>query len=151
MSNDPIQSLKKLNQRQQDTAEMLWGDGRLRDSLPDEQATQLLDWAVRYVKSELVLTVDLPDADAEGYTDTLVTAVRRLLIHINYLTTHLPTLDDSEAETEVNHFLTSLHDLTGRDVFAAQFDLLGSQRQTRPKTEIFQRIMDILTAEPEEE
>lgn len=151
MTIDPIQNFEKLKQRQQDAAEMLWGDGRLRDSLPDEQAGQLLDWAVRYVKSELVLTVDLPDEAAEGYTDALVTAVRRLLIHINYLTTHLPTLDDSEAETEVNHFLTNLHDLTGRDVFAAQFDLLGSERQTWPQTEIFQRIIDILTAEPEEE
>lgn len=130
---------------------MLWGDGRLRDSLPDEQASKLLDWAVRYVKSELIHTVDLPDEDAEGYADALVTAVRRRLIHINYLISHLPTLDDSEAEAEVIQFLTSLHELTGRDVFVAQFDLLGSERQTWPQTEIFQRIMDILTAEPEEE
>ena len=149
--DDPIQALKKLNQRQQDAAELLWGDGRLRDSLPDEQASQLLDWVVRYVKSDLVFTVDLPDEDAEDYTDALVTAVRRLLIHINHLIAHLPTLDDKEAEAQVNQFLTSLHELTGRDVFIAQFDLLGSERPTWPKTEIFQRIIDILTAEPEEE
>ena len=149
--DDPIQALKKLNQRQQDAAELLWGDGRLRDSLPDEQASQLLDWAVRYVKSELIFTVDLPDEDAEGYVDALVTAVRRLLIHINHLIAHLPTLNDSEAETQVNQFLTSLHELTGRNVFITQFDLLAPERQTWPKTDIFQRITDILTAEPEEE
>lgn len=149
--DDPIQALKKLNQRQQDAAEMLWGDGRLRDSLSDEQASQLLDWAVRYVKSELILTVDLPDEDAEGYWDALVTAVRRLLIHINYLITHLPTLDKLEAEAQVIQFLTRLHELTGRDVFIAQFDLLAPERHTWPQTEIFQRIMDTVTAKPEEE
>jgi hypothetical protein len=106
---------------------------------------------VRYVKSELVPTVDLPEEDAEGYTDALITAVRRLLIQINQLVADLPTLDETEAEAQVNQFLTGVHELTGRDVFIAQFDLLTPQRQTWSQTEIFQRIMDILTAESEEE
>jgi hypothetical protein len=151
MNTDPIQALKKLNQRQQDAAEMLWGDGRLRDSLPDEQASQLLDWAVRYVKSELVHTVDLPDEDAEGYADALVTAVRRLLIQINQLIAYLPTLDETEAETQVNQFLSRLHELTGRDVFISSFDLLAANRQSWDNIQVFQQIMDILATEPEEE
>jgi uncharacterized membrane protein YccC len=151
MSNDPIRSLKKLRQRQQDAAEMLWGDGRLRESLPDEQASQLLDWALRYVKSELNITVDLPDEDAEGYMDALVTAVRRLLSQINHLVANLATLDDSEAELETMQFLDRLHQSTGRSVLGYQFELLLPERQTWSKSDIFQRIMDILTTEPEEE
>lgn len=149
--DDPIQALKKVKQRQQDAAEMLWGDGRLRDSLPDEQATQLLDWAVRYVKSELNVTVDLPDEDAEAYLDALVTAVRRLLIHLNYLIPNLPRLDDPEAAIEVNQFLTQLHELTSQDVAMAQFDLLGPDRPTWNEARVSQQIIDILTSEPEEE
>ena len=149
--DDQIQALKKLNRRQQDAAELLWGDGRLRESLPDEQATQLLDWAVRYVKSELNATVDLPDEDAEGYADALVTAVRRLLIQINQLITDLPTLDETEAETQVNQFLNRWHELTGQDVFISSFDLLAPGRRNWDKTQVFQQIMDILTMEPEEE
>ena len=148
---DPIQALKNLKRRQQDAAEMLWGDGRLRDSLPDEQASQLLHWAVRYVKSELNVTVDLPDEDAEGYLDALVTAVRRLLIQVNYLVPNLPQLDDTQAAIEVDQFLNRLHELTGREIFMARFDLLAPQRQTWTKVELFQQIMDIITTEPEEE
>lgn len=130
---------------------MLWGDGRLRESLPDEQANQLLDWAVRYVKSELNITVDLPDEDAEGYMDALVTAVRRLLIQINHLVANLATLDDSEAELETMQFLDRLHQSTGRSVLGHHFELLLPERQTWSKSDIFQRIMDILSTEPEEE
>jgi hypothetical protein len=148
---DPIQALKNLTRRQQDAAEMLWGDGRLRDSLPDEQASQLLDWAVRYVKSELTITVDLTDEDAEGYLDALVTAVRRFLIHLNYLIPNLPRLDETETAIKVNHFLTSLHELTGRDMSRAQFDLSGPKRQSWNEIQTFQQIMNILTSEPEEE
>jgi hypothetical protein len=151
MKVDPIQNLEKLKQRQQDAAEMLWGDGRLRGSLPDEQASQLLDWAARFTNAELNFTLDWPDDEAEKYADVLVTAVRRLLIHINQLTDDLASLDKTEAETQVTQFLNSLHELTGQDVFTAQFDLLVPDRQSWDKTQTFQRIMDILTAEPEEE
>ncbi|MEJ2747404.1 MAG: hypothetical protein P8183_05790 [Anaerolineae bacterium] len=151
MNIDPIQTLKKLKQRQQDAVEMLWGDSRLRKSLPDEQASQLLDWAVRYVKSELNFTVDLPDEAADDYADGLITAVRRLLIQINRLVSNLANLDENEAEAQVQQFLDSLHELTGQDVSAAQFDLLVPDRQSWDKSQIFQRIMTILTTEPEEE
>ncbi len=148
---DPIQSLKRLKQRQQDAAEMLWGDGRLRESLADEQAAQLLDWAVRFVKAELVFTVDLADEATEAYFDSLVTAVRHLLRQINYLTANLAGLDDSEAEIDVKEFLDGLHLLTGRSVFDDQIELLLAGRQTWTNNDIFQRIMNILTLEPEEE
>lgn len=151
MTNDPIQAFKKLKRRQADAAEMLWGDGRLRDSLSDKQATQLLDWAVRYVKSGLNFTVDWPDDEADGFADTLVTAVRRLLIQINQLVPTLASLDESEAEAQVAQFRNSLHELTGQDVLMLPFDLLASDRRSWDTTQTFQRIMDILTAEPEEE
>lgn len=151
MTDDPIQSLKRLKQRQQFAAEMLWGDGRLRESLPDEQAAQLLDWAVRYVKSELNITADWPDEEANEYADGLITAVRRLLIQINHLAAHLPGLDEAEAEEQVSQFLNRLHELTGRDVFPEQFDLLAPDRQNWNQAQVIQRIMNLLTAEPEEE
>ncbi|MCB9419568.1 MAG: hypothetical protein H6667_07180 [Ardenticatenaceae bacterium] len=148
---DPIESLKRLKQRQADAAEMLWGDGRLRDSLPDKQATQLLDWAVRYVKSELNFTVDWPEDETDGFADALVTAVRRLLIQINQIVPTLASLDETEAETQVAQFRSSLHELTGQDVLMLPFDLLAPDRQSWDTTQTFQQIMDILTAEPEEE
>jgi hypothetical protein len=149
--DDPIQDLKKLQRRQRDAAEMLWGDGRLRESLPDEQAEALLDWAVRFVKSRLNVTVEMPDKAAEEYFDALITAVRRLLIQMNQLVVDLPKLDEAEANTQVNRFLNCLDELTGRDTTEARFDFLGPERQTWQKADIFQRIMDILTAESEEE
>lgn len=149
--NDPIQDLKQLKRRQRDAAERLWADGRLRDALSDEPAEKLLDWVVRYVKSELNVTVDMPDEEAQGYADELVTAVRRLLIHINQLVADLPQLDEAEAAAQVDQFLLRWHELTGQDVAGVRFDLLSPDRQTWQKMEIFQRIMAILTAEPEEE
>lgn len=149
--DDSIQDLKKLKQRQRSAAEMLWGDSRLRESLPDEQAEPLLDWAVRFVKSKLNVTVEMPEKAVEEYIDALITAVRRLLIQINQLVVELPQLDEAEANTQIDRFLISLDELTGRDTTAARFDLLGPERQTWQKTDIFQRIMDILTADSEEE
>lgn len=149
--NDPIRDLKKLQQQQQYAAEMLWGDSRLRESLPDKQAELLLNWAVRFTKSRLNVTVEMPDQAAEEYGDALITAVRRLLIQINQLVVELPELDEAKANERVNRFLISLDELTGQEAMDARFDFLGPERQTWQKADIFQRIMDILTAESEEE
>ncbi len=147
--DDEIRTLKQLRRRQRVAVEQITTDSRLRDGLTDEQATVLLDWALRQVEEGSYATAVMPDDEAEPYMDELVTAVSRTTRRANRLIAHLSQLDEGEAAYQVDQFLTNLGALTAVPA-TARAKLLSPERKLWDKTAVFHTITRILQHEEEE-
>lgn len=149
MTTDPVQTLKQLRRRQRDAAERLLADSRLRAALTDEQAGQLLDWALDFVHDRLIVTADMPEAEADIFADGLVTAVRRTMRRFNQLVTDLAGLSQEEASEQVDLFLADLGQLIDVPP-GARAELLVDGRSRWDEAAVFQQLMGMITNEEEE-
>ena len=149
---DEIQALKQLQRRQRDAAERLLSDSGLREALTDAQAGRLLHWSLDYVNAAAIKTVNMSPAAADTYMDDLVTAVRRALRSVNRLVGELAALDDDQAVHQVRRCLANLYHLTGRAPPSNQVDpLLAPDRPNWNREQIFQRLMQLIEPDQEEE
>lgn len=148
---DELDIEQKLKQRRRAAVDVLLESSHLRDALTDTQAQELLDWAIARIDDMVAETAVLPDDQAEVWLEEQRTALFGILKGINRLTPKLATLDQEEAEYQMENLLTNLQQINGSvNTFLAQ-SLLLSPRDQLDVHETFCRLMDIVTQQDEEE
>jgi hypothetical protein len=101
----------EVRRRHQMAAERLLENSSLRDALTDEQAQQLLDWALAQVRQTAVRTANLPDNDAEPVLDETTTAVSQVMKQINRLVDGAGAIDEREFEDRCRQLATAVQQI----------------------------------------
>ena len=88
-----------IRRRARSAAESILDNSALRSALDDAQADQLINWGLAQVERLVVRTAELSDEEATPVLEDGVTAVSRLMRHVNQLVEH-PTQPIALSERE---------------------------------------------------
>jgi len=127
--------------------ERIMTDTRLRGSLTDEQAKQLLGWGVAQLNQVALKTEGLDDASAETMMDEQMSAVTRILRYANKLTEPHNLGNPEEEAWLTESFQSSLAQWQGYPVGTMLTQQLASCLRTGDRDIIFQQLMDMLLAD----
>ncbi|MFW5942554.1 MAG: hypothetical protein ACOCXI_12190 [Chloroflexota bacterium] len=134
--------------------EQLLDDESLRDALTDDQAQRLLDWALSRLRRDARQAADLPAETAQATMETRMAQVRQVMKHANRLVEALPGAAQGKMREHMLHFVEALCEVDSRavqvnDVMA--LEELANERERLDSGTIFERLMDIVRQEDEEE
>lgn len=134
---------RNLRKRERRAAERILDNSALRDSLNDEQAVQLQEWAFDHIAEQVKRTASLPDEDAQAAIEPTLVAVSRVMLAINNLIAQLSQEQSSDdAEQYITQYIKYLRRL--QDTPADLYDRVAmAVMQTEPE-KIFTALMDIL-------
>ncbi len=123
---------RMLRRRTQPWAEQLMENSSLRDNLPDEQATQLLDWGLAQIKQTAVNNSRLPEADADPLLEKDATAVRLIMQGINDLIGGIgQPLEFDIIDDTMTRLLKNLRWLTSQKLTSEQLQSITDFNQAR--------------------
>lgn len=134
---------RNLRRRERHAAERILDNSALRDSLNDEQAIQLQEWAFDHIAEEVKRTASLPDEDAQAAIEPTIVAVSRVMSALNELIATLSQQQSSdEAEQYVTQYIKYLRRL--QDTPNDLYDRVALAVMQKEPEKIFTALMDIL-------
>lgn len=137
-SADPLRS------RRRQAEELLLESSSWRDNLDDVQAQRLMNWARDYVNNVVMQTAVLSDEDVEVVIDDAVTAVLRVMRHINNLTPTLNQIDEKSAREQLAEFSTDLQPIPQPPLPPEKIEQIVSQRQAWDAQTTFDTLFQML-------
>lgn len=140
-------------------AERLYEDSRLRDALTDEEAQQLLSWAYHRLEQAAARAEEMPGKELsdeaatpsfESQSDAVVSVVRR----VNAIMEEYARTDKIESERLLASLVEDVDQVDERppqaeDMLAAA--MLVESPEELDRDGLFQRLMDLVSAEEGEE
>jgi len=127
--------------------ERIMTDSRLRGSLNDGQASQLLNWGLAQLNRVALQTEGLDDEAAETMVDTQLSVVTRLLRYVSKLTDPANLGSEEEEAWLMESFRASLAEWQAQPVNPILTQQLAGCLRTGDSHIIFQQMMDMLSAE----
>lgn len=128
--------------------ERLTEDSSLRDALTDEQASQLLDWGMAQIKTDVELTRDLPDEPADAQLEKTVTQVRHVMHQVNQVIDSWTGQDPAgrwQMLLELGQFLRPLQsNPAGFSASTQTLFALGQSDTDLDQDALFERLMAVL-------
>ena len=107
---------KTVHRRKRKAVLRIYDNSGLRDSLTDDQAKPLLEWAAEHVEKGVDRTEYMEENDAQSVIEDYVTTVSHVLRLVNGLTLSLHTYENEmEAEAVLQRLKESLASLGGKD------------------------------------
>ena len=137
-----------LRYRRRLAEEWLMESSSWRTNLDDTQAQQLMNWARDYVNKTVVDTAVLSDDDAETVIDDAVTAVLRVMRHINNLTRLLSQLDEETSRQQLQNFSDDGEIVLLSPLSPGDIDQILHQRQSWQPVDTFAALYQIITQQP---
>lgn len=137
----------QVNARLRPASERLYGDSRLRDSLTDEQAEQLLAWGIAQVEEEVARTAQLPEGDARPVIEAQTDAVHRILHLVNQIVAQLPEATQAGSQEYMGQLVDALCEVDSRTVHINDMlalEKLVARREELTGSEIFEQLLAII-------
>lgn len=133
-------------------SEELISDSSLRDALDDDQAGQLLQWALAQVRARAEVAADLPPIEGEAALTDAVRSVRRVMRRVNRLV-EKGAQGSNDMYVAVLQFAEALHDfdlhaLPTKDVNTLQ--QLAQNPRDLSGREVFSRLIELINPGEEE-
>jgi hypothetical protein len=132
--------------------DQLTDNSSLRDNLPDEQATQLLNWGLAQVKAAVTRHVDMPADEAAPLIEKDATAVKLIMQGVNDLMGGIgqpltfDLIDDTMTRLLKNHRWLTERPLTTEQVQART--AFNEARTAEDRDAAFVSLMALIQIEP---
>jgi len=133
--------------RMRRTAAMLVDDSSLRDDLTDDQARQLLDWAMARLTHEAIAVDDLNDEDAGRALETTTATLRQVMRSVNLFMSKPHNAAAGGLDSAMEALVRQAAQLTGNypdPARLARAEILGRQRAGVDVDAAFERIMALM-------
>ena len=137
----------QVNARLRRASERLYEDSRLRDSVTDEQAEQLLAWGIAHVEEEVTRTAQLPEGDATPVIEAQTDAVRSVLHLVNQIVSQLPEATQAGSREYMGQLVDALCEVDSRTVHINDMlalEKLVARREELAGSEIFEKLLAII-------
>lgn len=135
-------------------AEQLYEDSRLRDSLTDDEAQELLSWAYKQLEQVVDSTEAMPEEEATPIVEGQRETVKQVVQRVNAIMEAF----SREGEGKSRRSLASLAEVleeAGKpptpDEAALEMELMAEREGELDREGLFRRLMDALPAEEEAE
>lgn len=136
---------RALRQRGRMAAEPLLENSSLRDNMDDDQAQQLLDWGLAHTKAKVEQTITLPEEEAVPEIEKQVSAVSRVMHHLNKLVQQLPKASEAEVQQELQTLTEELGQVEEINPdLATQLQQIAQQRQTLAPRDLTNHLLNLL-------
>ncbi|MCB8985354.1 MAG: hypothetical protein H6659_16100 [Ardenticatenaceae bacterium] len=140
-----------LRKRRRLAEEQLVENSSWRAGLTDEQAQQLLDWALDFVNEAIWQTAVLPAAEADEALDDAVTALVQVMRQVGPLLAQLPQDDADGRRQSLQELAESYKALTGYLPNQEKLEQLVYLPQAWDNEAIFTQLYNLIAWEQEEE
>ena len=140
--------------RLRQASERLYADSRLRDALTDKQAEQLLAWGFEQVEHGVEHTQTRPAAEGTAVFEGKLEAVHKALRLVNQIVAQLPEASEGRSREYVTQLVDALCEVDARIVQVNDMLVLEElvvQREALSSVDIFQRLLEIMRKQPEED
>jgi|GEM_PF-3222920 len=140
--------------RLRQASERLYADSRLRDALTDKQAEQLLAWGFEQVEHGVEHTQTRPAAEGTAVFEGQLEAVHKALRLVNQIVAQLPEASEGRSREYVTQLVDALCEVDARIVQVNDMLVLEElvvQREALSPVDIFQRLLEIMRKQPEED
>ncbi|RMH02162.1 MAG: hypothetical protein D6706_00665 [Chloroflexi bacterium] len=136
---------RRMRRLHKNAAESILENNTLRDALTDDDAQELLDWAMAQLKQAAEVAMLLPEETAESFMTERVTAVSRIMRQVNNLTAKLPHMATEDLQFRLDDLSAALQTLTGFAPHPTDLQQLLVNRHALDNQTIFRKLMQIIT------